>query len=498
MAQFLAAVGFDPLMGTLVVLAIVEAGLATLRTSSPPESASALGALAGPPDPFGVGVGVSAITPEDKLIQERVSTLYLALKQTRDPHVVLGIERGARAEDIDRAYWKRMAELNLELRAAGTEERLDELRRKTWLARETLLGNARPPMSITRKIPAPGPMGDRFDKYEVMEQLGCGGMAEVFLGRQSGIEGFSKKVVIKRMLQELSVEPDMVRMFLEEARVAARIAHPNVVQIFDLGETDGQYYIVMEYVDGTDLDWLVKRAYERRQQVPLPIAAYIVAELCAGLHAVHSHVDDAGRPARIIHRDISTHNVMLSSDGHVKITDFGIAKRTDAATKTEPGTLKGKPIYMAPEYVRSSRADARSDIYAAGLVLHVLVAGRHPLAHASSSEALRAVLACRLPSVDENRAGVPDALKAIVRRATAYDPRERYSSANAMRLALMSFIASQGRPVAEHELASFIRSLRDGFDEATVELPLMVHEDPLSEGADDFTAETVPERRRLR
>ncbi len=453
--HFLADVGLDPLMGTLVVLTLAEARLVTLSDDAPPRTATiSLGEIRAAPNPFVLGEQNSALVdntlPEAMALREQVDRLYVELKPARDPYAVLGVAAGASAADVDAAYRRRMAALNVDADAdTGVLARLDELRRKVDQARATLVEEERPAAARLEQL----------GRYEVLGPLGVGGMAEVFLGRRVGPGDVETRVVIKRIHKELSRSPRIVRMFLEEARIAASLAHPNVVQIYDLGESNGEYYLVMELVDGPNLDSLLQDARRAGISVPIDIAAYVVGEVCAALKAAHTHLDETGRPVPIIHRDVSTHNVLLSSGGQVKLADFGVAKSADALDKTIPGMLKGKAHYLAPEYIRGAPADARTDVFAAGIVLYQCLTGEHPFERATANQAMNAILTMACPPVGLSRGDVPRALEQIVARATAHDVRERFQSAHALHLALDSFCAATGMMGGATHLARFVSSV---------------------------------------
>jgi len=212
-----------------------------------------------------------------------------------------------------------------------------------------------------------------FGNYQLIKKLATGGMAEVWLAKQTGIEGFNRHVVIKRILPHLAEDPEFVQMFLNEARIASRFNHPNIGQIYDLGEKDGQYYIAMEFIHGEDLGRVMRRAWSTGQWVARHIALRIVADACGGLYYAHTRNDDQGRPLKVVHRDISPQNILISFDGAVKVLDFGIAKASDQVSSTKSGAIKGKFAYMAPEQAAGKVLDARSDIFALGLVLYELV-----------------------------------------------------------------------------------------------------------------------------
>lgn len=285
--------------------------------------------------------------------------------------------------------------------------------------------------------------GTHVGKFEILRRIGMGGMAEVFLGRQTGIEGFEKKVVIKRILPHLAVQPSFVEQFLEEARVAARITHPNVVQIFDLARDDQNYFIVMEFVSGHDFNALIRMANRLRELIPIGIACRVVAGLCAGLHAAHTYTTDTGVRMPVLHRDVSPHNVLVGIDGAVKVTDFGVAKATGTLGETNGSKLKGKVLYMAPEHILGQRADARVDVFAAGLCLYYALVQVHPFARSSEVAALKAVLEADIKPPSALRPEIPAELDRIVMAALERDPAKRTQSAAEMADHLERFLATQ-------------------------------------------------------
>jgi hypothetical protein len=213
-------------------------------------------------------------------------------------------------------------------------------------------------------------------KYQLLNRLGQGGMAEVWKARLNGPGGFQRTVVIKRILPHLAADPNFVNMFMSEARLSARLSHGNIVQVFEFGEENGEHFLAMEFVHGRDLASLIR---EHRPLGPLPpgLCAYVAREVCRALAYAHSLTDDDGRPLRLIHRDISPSNVMIGFDGAVKLLDFGIAKAlSESGDGTQTGTLKGKFGYMAPEQLEGQAFDHRADLFAVGVVLHELLAGK--------------------------------------------------------------------------------------------------------------------------
>ena len=265
-----------------------------------------------------------------------------------------------------------------------------------------------------------------FGRYYLTQKIAMGGMAEIFRAKSIGAEGFEKTVVIKRILPHFSEDESFVTMFQDEARVAAHLNHPNVVQIFDFDEVDGLYYIAMEYVEGQDL----KRALDIGAKLgnPMNIAqsVYCMIEAGQGLDYAHKREVD-GKPLNIIHRDISPHNIMVSYNGEVKIMDFGIAKAASRSTKTRVGTVKGKCAYMSPEQARGKPLDGRSDLFALGVCLWEMLSGKRLFVGESDFETLNNVLRADVPSLTEMNPEVPVELDAIVQKALARDVDERHA-----------------------------------------------------------------------
>jgi len=233
-------------------------------------------------------------------------------------------------------------------------------------------------VDLTRGHRVPGllPGGTLLGRYEVIRLLSVGGMAEIYLARTEGVGRFEKRVVLKRMLPHFAIQPDYVRMFLAEARLAARLEHPNIVSVHDIGEETGNYHYAMEYVRGGDLRDLLRATARSGEMVPLGVAIGITLGVCAGLDHAHNAVDPDGRSLEVVHRDVSLSNVLVSFEGAVKVTDFGVAKMDEADRRTRTGTLKGKVAYMSPEQCRGLALDRRSDVFAIGILLYELVTCR--------------------------------------------------------------------------------------------------------------------------
>ncbi|GEM_PF-515353 len=283
--------------------------------------------------------------------------------------------------------------------------------------------------------------GQRIDRYELLCPIGDGGMAHVWAARQHGKHGFEKLCALKIIQSRYAENPSFRAMFLDEARIVAGIQHRNVAQVFDLGESGPLLYIAMEYVDGDSLFSLIAP----EKTVPLPIALRIAADACAGLHAVHTLTDAAGRPLHVVHRDVSPQNVLLTATGDAKLIDFGIAHaRERTAGPTEVGMVKGKVRYMAPEQARREALGAFTDVFGVGAVLFRMLAGRAPYAAANDIATLQALHA-NAPPTSSLPPDVPPEVAALVHRAIATDPRARFSTAREMQAALEAVLAKEPR-----------------------------------------------------
>jgi serine/threonine-protein kinase len=347
------------------------------------------------------------------------------------------------------------------------------------------VGRARVPMAASSHsglpvsqsgIPAPPPsarsslsssaqheqLPRQFGKYTLLRAIASGGMAKVYLAIQRAVAGFEKLVVIKRILPELSRDQAFVEMLLTEARTAATLNHPNVVQTFDVGEVEGTYYIAMEHINGEDIRSVV-RAMKRvgATEFPLEHALSIVLGVCAGLAYAHEKRDLEGNPLNIVHRDISPQNVLITFTGDVKVVDFGIAKSTEAAVgeSTQAGQLKGKVPYMSPEQASGKDIDHRSDIFAAGIMLFELTTGRRLFKAKSEYETLKLICERDYPRPSQIRAGYPAQLEQVVMRALAKDPAVRYQNARDMQADLEAFIREERIAASAVSLANWMKML---------------------------------------
>ncbi len=283
----------------------------------------------------------------------------------------------------------------------------------------------------------------RIGKYRLVSLLASGGMGEVFLARMEGPAGFARTVVIKRILPHLAREPTFVQMFLDEARVAAQLTHPNIVQVIELGEHEGTWFMAMEYVHGKSTRSLRQGLAARGEHVPPIVVARIMSQALTGLHYAHTAVSELGAPLNVIHRDVSPDNVMVAFSGAVKVLDFGIAKAADVLHTTRTGTVKGKYAYMSPEQLLAEPLDRRADIYAAGVVIFELLAGKRPYTAPSEAALVRRILDAPMPALVEAAPHVPADLAAIVAKAMQKDRELRHPSAEAFAADLEGWISAQ-------------------------------------------------------
>ncbi|MET0152362.1 MAG: protein kinase [Candidatus Binatia bacterium] len=312
--------------------------------------------------------------------------------------------------------------------------------------------------------PTPGVEGapaERFGDYVLIDRIAQGGMAELFLAKRRGVEGFEKTLAIKRILPELSWNREFVSMFINEAKIAARLSHPNIVQIFDFGKIDNYYFIAMEYVHGENLRALLQRSAQKQIPLSTDLAAFIAARACAGLDHAHRKTDETGRPLRIVHRDVSPQNVLVSYDGDVKVVDFGIAKAVAENPEATRGVLKGKLAYLSPEQVHGVSLDARSDIFAIGLVLYELLAGKKLFTQADPAEVLDSIVHINADEVARSLPQVHRTLRDVLRRALALDPEGRFRSAGEMQIALEEYLRASGDPGGTMQLTNLMRLLFD-------------------------------------
>ncbi len=266
-------------------------------------------------------------------------------------------------------------------------------------------------------------------RYELLDRIGVGGMAEIFRGKAVAAGGFEKPVAIKRILPHLSQDQRFVELLIAEAKVLSLLKHRNIVQIFDVGlGDDGKYFLVMEYVDGKDVGAIQRSLEQQRRRVPYDLVLHIGAEICEALEHAHTSRGPDGRPMRLVHRDVSPSNVILSRAGEVKLTDFGIAKRAEAET-TRSGAVRGKFAYISPEQARNEHLDPRSDVFSVGILLWELFVNRRLFSGLPDLEALRGVREAHIPSPTQADSRLPKAIDSVVMTALARDKERRWASA---------------------------------------------------------------------
>lgn len=346
-------------------------------------------------------------------------------------------------------------------------------------------------------------MEQTFGRYRLLERLGKGGMAEVFKAKSFGVEGFEKVLVVKRILPELARNTRFVEMFVHEAKLAVRLSHTNIVQAFDLGKVapqDGEgppsYYIAMEYVAGLDLAGLLDRVDQQGNPMPIGLCLFVASEVAKGLDHAHRRCDDQREPLGIVHRDVSPQNVLLSWEGEVKITDFGIAKARelyrDRPSAVRDGRLAGKAAYMSPEQARGEEVDARSDLFSLGTLLYEMLAG-NPFRTSTPGDTLERVKAGVVPPVHTVRPEVDPGLSAVVAKAMALRPEDRFDAAGKLHDEILAFMYASGTRFSSNDLIEFL----DGFRELPIE-EIEVSEilrDVSTSGGGEVTPAEVPDLR---
>jgi len=303
----------------------------------------------------------------------------------------------------------------------------------------------------------------KIGRYQLLALLATGGMAEIYLARQEGIKGFERLVVIKKILPHLARRKRFVEMFFDEARIAALLSHPNIVQIYDLGEDEddpeGSYYIAMEYLEGESLGYLVKQARKTSRLMPSQLAAGIVAQVCDGLDYAHKLHDSKGKPINIVHRDVSPHNIIVLFSGGVKLVDFGIAKAASQVHQTREGSLKGKLTYIAPEQCESKPVDARSDVFSMGVVLWELLTRRRLFKRDSDAAKVQAIMSDPIPRVRDIQAAVAPELESIAQKALQRDAAKRFQTAGEMGAAIREHLRRMGAAAGVQEIAAFVNQV---------------------------------------
>lgn len=332
-------------------------------------------------------------------------------------------------------------------------------------------------------------------KYEVLELAGEGGMAKVYRGQTHGAAGFTRPVAIKRVLAPLSQNPEFLKMFVEEARVVSELDHPNIAQIHDFDrDRTGEYYLVLEWVDGLTLhEW--ERGYrDHGNHAPWHLVAAIGIEVLEALHAAHDRRDAQGKPAPVFHRDVTPHNVMVSSCGVAKLTDFGLARAMDRSSITKPGYVKGKISYLAPELTYEAEPSARSDVFSVGVVLWEVLAGEKLFKGKDPLKIVGTIRDAEIPDLSEYRNDLPPRLRDIISKALQRNPAERFGSCREMARDLAAVLRATEEPTDAHLIAESVRwarkQLERGRPSEPETKPFAAEEALISGGAAD---ETVPD-----
>ena len=295
-------------------------------------------------------------------------------------------------------------------------------------------------------------------RYNLIERLEAGGMAEVFLAEATSVQGFKKRVAIKRVLPHLASHANFIGMFLDEARLGARLTHANIVSVFDIGKSDNSFFIVMEFVDGTNLKKIIETLRLKRKPFPLKDVIYIAMEACRGLSYAHELLDDDGNLVELVHRDVSPPNILISKRGEVKVTDFGLAKARTQLERTDPGVVKGKFSYLSPEVANGQPVDARADIFALGVCIWEMLSGRRLFLGETDYDTVQAVSNADVPSLVGDHPEVDPQFEMLLLQSLARDPAERFQSAREFGDSLASYLVHHQMKVTSYDIANLVKA----------------------------------------
>lgn len=301
--------------------------------------------------------------------------------------------------------------------------------------------------------------GEPFGKYRLVRRLATGGMAEIFLATLEGPGDFVKRTAIKRILPQYSRSPEFCQMLMQEAKVGANLAHPNIVQIYEFGSIGEHYYISLEYIDGASLHQVIRKAAELKSALGVRIATHIGIHVASALAYAHALTDENGRFLNLVHRDVTPGNILVSRTGQVKLADFGIVKLHGTDNQTRAGVIKGKFAYMSPEQISALPLDRRSDIFSLGVVLYEVALGRRLFRRSDPAAELMAVSNAEVPRPTEVEPSFPPLFEAILMRCLAKDRQERYASADELQADLERFASAQGWTTTGRPLAALMQQL---------------------------------------
>ena len=309
-------------------------------------------------------------------------------------------------------------------------------------------------------MPEPRPQAvEPFGQYELVRLIAIGGMAELFEARRQGAMGFARRVAIKRILPALSTDPRLQAMFCDEARIHANLAHPNIVEVLDFGQVNGRLFMALEYVDGLTCSQLIEALLNRRRAVDPNVALFILREVLRGLSYLHSACDAWGRPLGLVHRDIAPNNVLISKVGQIKIADFGIYYSRAIQRRTAPGELKGKLGYASPEQARGEQVDGRSDLFSVAVMAAEMLIGKALFQGDTPFEVLANLNRGDLSMLHSYGAHLPDDVRAVLARALAVDPAERYENAASFAIDVQWLVQRHGLELESYDFAEWMADL---------------------------------------
>lgn len=296
-------------------------------------------------------------------------------------------------------------------------------------------------------------------RYTVVEKIDAGGMAEIFRGHAESLDGIQKVVAIKRVRPHLATNARFVKMFVDEARLSMRLNHGNITQVFDVGRAQDTYFLVMEFVDGANVRRITQVAAEKGYRIPVEIASYVAMEICKALAHAHAARDVDGVRLNIVHRDVSPPNILISKQGEVKITDFGLAKAVTHLEQTDPGVVKGKFSYLSPEACEGREVDARADVFSCAIILHEMLTGRRLFMGKTDLETVELVRQCQVPPPSTFNHEVTRELDSVILRALEKDRKKRYQSAHDFGDELAKYLFAHGLKVTNFDLSKMMSLL---------------------------------------